>query len=339
MEMRLPTALLMGLLLHMAAAQPPAVAPNRTDEKGRKQGEWLRTWAGSQQARYHGWFKDDQPTGTFTHWSTAGLVESVVEHRADGRSSYARHYHPNGLVMAEGRYLGREKDSTWNHYDAEGRLRSVERYRAGTLHGEQLTYFPDGIVAERALWNDGKPHGAYLQYHPDGTLKHEATYDKGVQEGTFTWYFTNGKKEIEGKYVAGEKQGTWFKFNSDGAIREMIVYNKGAITKTKRENGTFTDLYPDEKPRMTVTYVKGLKDGPFTEFHPNGQWAMETVPADPVKGVPAFEQKVLKGQQKKREGRYKEDKLHGTVREYDERGKLISEVEYVLGEAVKTAKQ
>ena len=44
-------------------------------------------------------------------------------------------------------------------------------------------------------------------------------------------------------------------------------------------------------------------------------------------------ERVLKGQIKKREGNYKNDLLEGPVKEYDEKGRLISTVVYSNGVA------
>jgi antitoxin component YwqK of YwqJK toxin-antitoxin module len=56
----------------------------------------------------------------------------------------------------------------------------------------------------------------------------------------------------------------------------------------------------------------------------------------PVKLGPQGEQKQdvqreLKGQTKKREGSYLHDALDGPVKEYDESGKLLSNLDYVNG--------
>ena len=109
-----PSLLILALGLAASAfAQPPA-SVNRKHAQGRKQGPWEKPWADSQQLRYQGQFKDDKPVGTFTYFSTAGKVESTVAHYATGDASRARHFHPDGKLMAEGRYVGEQKDSIWN---------------------------------------------------------------------------------------------------------------------------------------------------------------------------------------------------------------------------------
>jgi len=156
---------------------------------------------------------------------------------------------------------------------------------------------------------------------------------KGEAEGAMTWFFANGRKEIEGKMVNGVRDGGWTYHNADGSLRMQTLYRQGRLVKEKKENGTFTEHYDDERPKSDVTYKKGLREGPFTEYHDNGGWVVKHVPADPIKGFPADMERVLQGQTKKREGKYKNDMLEGDVKEYDEKGKLVKVVKYVAGVA------
>lgn len=311
-------------------AQPPA--PNRTDAQGRKQGAWARSWADSPQLRYTGQFKDDRPVGSFTYFATTGAVESIVDHYADGSAAHARHYHPNGRLMAEGRYVGQEKDSIWTYYGPDGGKRSLETWVKGRQHGEQLTWFDDGTLAERITFANGVQEGFHEQFFPGGQVKHRGTYVRGVGDGIFTWYHPNGVKEIEGRMVNGDRDGIWYHFLDNGKVQVQLVYQQGRFVKDKKENGVFKEYCDDDQVRSEVTYVQGRLEGPFTEFHCNGTWVEEQLPADPALGGKPEVQRVLKGQTKKREGTYHNGSLNGMVTEYDVSGRVLSRVEYVDGE-------
>ena len=118
-------SLLAALLVH---AQPPDAGPNRTDAQGRKQGAWSKTWE-SGQVRYQGQFKDGHPVGTFKHYDEEGHLTTIQRHAGDGHVSRAEHYHPNGTLMATGKYVDQLKDSTWSYYDEAGGLRKLEHFR------------------------------------------------------------------------------------------------------------------------------------------------------------------------------------------------------------------
>ncbi|MBL8001506.1 MAG: hypothetical protein JNL05_06050 [Flavobacteriales bacterium] len=325
-----PRCLSAAVLLALAAtAQPPA--PNVTDAKGLKQGRWARTWAESSQLRYEGQFKDDRPVGRFTYFSTKGKVESIVDHYPDGKASHARHFHPNGKLMAEGRYVGQDKDSTWLFYDVEGRKRSMEQWVAGKKQGEQFLYFADGKVAEKSTWAKGVQQGPFEQFFDNGQVKHRATYQQGEPEGVVTYFFPSGKKEIEGRMVNGDRDGTWYYFNEDGTVQIQVLYKQGAYVKDRKENGTFKEYYDDEKLKSEVTYKAGKKEGRFTEWNNDGQWVTRPVKLGPEGMEKGDMEQVLEGQTKRREGTYRNDLLEGEVKEYDEHGKLLRTVTYVAG--------
>ncbi len=314
-----------------SVAQPPTSAgSNVTDAKGLKQGVWTRSWPNGR-TRYIGQFKDDKPVGTFKHFDEEGHLSTVQEYANDGRTSRTRHFHPNGAVMANGKYVAQDKDSTWNYYGPDGRLRKVERFSKGKLHGEQVSYYPDGTTVESETRLHGVLHGPHKSWFANGKLKSEAVYQNGEPEGRMTFYFDSGKKEIEGNMVNGDRDGTWYYFNEDGTVQLQMLYSKGELLKERKENGLFRTYYDDEQLQSEVNYLKGKREGPFTEYHDDGKWEMRTVAGDPTLGTPADVERVLIGQTKKREGKYVNDLLEGEVREYDEKGKVVRVAKFVAG--------
>ncbi|MBK8497601.1 MAG: toxin-antitoxin system YwqK family antitoxin [Flavobacteriales bacterium] len=330
--MRLRSLFLLTVLSLAAitSAQPPA-APNVTDAQGRKQGPWAKSWPNGG-VRYQGQFKDDKPVGEFKHFDEEGRLSTVQRHAGDGRVSRAEHFHADGGLMAAGKYVGQAKDSTWNFYGTDGKLRKVERYANGALNGEQLTYYPSGQVAESEMRVNGQQQGPYKSWFPNGKPKSEATYLHGEPEGRMTFWFPDGKKEIEGNAVNGDRDGTWYYFNPDGTLQLQALYSKGELVKERFENGKFTEYYDDEQVKSEVTYKKGKRDGPFTEWYDNGRWVMKPMQPDPERGTPGEVERVLEGQKKRREGTYVNAMLEGEVKEYDEQGKLVKTTRYAGGE-------
>lgn len=320
-------AIVLALIVLQALGQP---TPNATDAKGRKQGPWSRTWPNGQ-LRYTGAFVDDRPTGEFRHYDEKGRLTTVQRHAGDGRVSRAEHFHPNGAVMARGKYIGQEKDSTWNYYGEDGVLRKVERFKAGKLHGEQVTYYPNGQMAEREERKDGVLQGPSKSWFANGKPKSEANYVGGEAQGAMVFYYPDGKKEIEGQMVNGDRDGTWRYFNKDGSLQLQLLYAKGTLLKERKENGTFTEYFDDDRPKSEFNYRKGKLEGRFVEWHDNGKWVLKPMKADPVMGTPADVERVLEGQTKKREGAYVNDLLEGEVKEYDEKGRLLKVTKYVAG--------
>ncbi len=327
----LPLLPLFFLLAANLPAQPSGGQLNQTDAKGHKQGPWQRTWAESSQLRYTGQFKDDKPVGNFTYFSTDGKVESRIDHYTNSTASHGRHYHSNGKLMAEGRYIGEVKDSTWNYYDEEGLLRSTEHWKAGKMDGNMSSFFKNGKVAESRNFKDGKAAGEAVQYHPDGKLRYKGIYVNGEPDGNEVFFFPSGQKEIEGHYVNGNKDGQWVYYNADGSLHMQMLYAQGNFVKQKYENGTFKEYWDDEKPKSEYLYKNGKREGPFTEWYDNGTWVDTPMTLGPQGQGKADKERELKGQSKKREGTYKNDILEGAVKEYDETGKLLSTAPYTNG--------
>ena len=138
------------LLATVGMAQPGA-AVNQKDAQGHKQGPWQRNWAESSQLRYTGQFKNDKPVGDFIYYSTTGKVESRIDHYVGSDAAHAKHFHPDGKLLAEGRYVGEDKDSTWNYYDTDGILRSTEHWKKGKMEAYEYT----GANLEYALGQEG----------------------------------------------------------------------------------------------------------------------------------------------------------------------------------------
>lgn len=320
---------ILTLLAPVAQAQPGSEL-NRTDEQGKKQGAWAKSWPNGT-LRYEGQFKDDLPVGEFKHYNEDGLLTTTQVYRTDGRSSLAKHFHPDGSLMAIGKYAGKEKDSTWTYFDLQGKTRKVEQFKEGKLHGEQITYYPNGQVADKSTYEMGVITGPSKSWFPSGILASEETYVNGVANGKSILNHPSGKRELEGNLVKGEREGTWLHFNSDGSLHMRLMYKNGELVKEHRENGTFNEYYGDEQPKSEVTYRNGKKEGPFVEYYNNGTWELKQVPPDPATGAKADVERVLIGQTRKREGTYKNNELHGEVKEYDEKGKLVKKTKYEDG--------
>ena len=330
-----PSLLILALGLAASAfAQPPA-SVNRKDAQGRKQGPWEKPWADSQQLRYQGQFKDDKPVGTFTYFSTAGKVESTVAHYATGDASRARHFHPDGKLMAEGRYVGEQKDSIWNYYDARGALRSTERWKNGKFNGDQEAFFPNGKAAERCTSKDGKRNGPCQQFFDNGQVRTSTTYVNDEADGSNMVFSEDGKKEIEGQNVRGQRDGLWKHYNADGSVLMQILYAKDKVVMEKKENGTFRTFYPDEQLLSEETYKLGKREGKFTEYYDNGHWTQHPAKVGPEGAEKSETERVLEGQTKKREGTYQNDLLDGEVKEWDETNKLVKTTFYKEGVEVK----
>ncbi len=322
--------LTMAFLLVVFSAKAQSVSgPNKTDAKNRKQGYWEKFHPESGKPAYKATFKDDQPVGMMQRFYEDGSLQVEVDY-GNGKSGRAKLYYPGDeILMAEGKYIGQERDSTWRFYSPEGALTSEEQYRKGKKNGLSRVYFADGSVAEKLTYKDDVPHGDWEQFYQNGQPKLKATVVDGVQyEGKYTMYYDDGKKQIEGSYLSGKKESSWYEYNPDGSIKVIYVYRNGNITEEHLQNGSFEKYYPNDILRSAYNYKNGKKHGSFKEYFAQGEWRTEE---DKDEFGNTFPVQRLYGTQVQREGKYLDGELHGEIVTYDTSGKVISREKFNKG--------
>lgn len=142
----------------------------------------------------------------------------------------------------------------------------------------------------------GQKHGTYNLYMEDGTLGITMTYANGVLNGPYRQYgFADGtaadqsKPRIEANYLNDKLQGHYMEYmirNGQRKPRIERTYDKGIIieettwhesTGAKEEyscmNGVNRSWYENGKPYHECQVVKGLPNGKFVEYHPDGSIA------------------------------------------------------------------
>jgi antitoxin component YwqK of YwqJK toxin-antitoxin module len=204
---------------------------NQTDNKGRKQGSW-RVYDDGGNLKYTGHYANGKPVGVFTYYYPKGAVKAVLTNLDSGAVTYAKNYHENGKLMAEGKYVHQKKDSTWLYYSAyDGTLSTEEHYLNTVKDGVWKTYYPEGQVAEEVIYRNGLREGPWIQYFTDGKVKMKVSYINDKLEGQYFVYHLNGNVEVSGTYVNSEKDGTWIYLDDTGATEKREEYKAGLMIK------------------------------------------------------------------------------------------------------------
>lgn len=200
---------------------------NQIDSNGLKQGRWVKSYEGGKK-RYEGNFVDDIPVGHFIYYyEREGGIMSEIYYRAKSGIGLAKAYHRNGVIQAEGVYIGQEKDSIWTYYDPKGNLTQRENYKHGLLNGDQTTYYENGKIAERIAFEEGVEHGIWLRKWEDGTLRTKGEYVNGLLEGECKYFDGEGKIVAKGEYHNNLKHNTWTYFEDNKVVRkEEYKYGK-----------------------------------------------------------------------------------------------------------------
>lgn len=208
---------------------------NKVDDKGRKQGKWVKYFANSSDVRYQGEFKDNQPMGTFIYYYPSGKVRAVIKHSLKSNRKVASYYHENDSLASYGIYRGELKDSTWINFLDTGWPMSKENYKNGELNGERVIYYGPEVsedsktayILRRENYKDGRLDGTFKEYFHDGVLKTEGMYVNGQPEGLIKKYNPNGKIMMEERWKNRLKHGWWMSYDENGKENGRKYYYNG----------------------------------------------------------------------------------------------------------------
>ena len=206
---------------------------NQKDEQGRKQGVWKKKNV-SGRIIYEGGFLDDKPFGEFKYYYNDGGLKAVSKFQKNGSISYTVFYHPNGKIMADGKFIDEKKDSIWNfHRESDELLVSKDNYFDGKIHGESISYYPNGIIAEIINYNEGIKQGTWVKYFQDGSIQLEGNYFKDDIEGKYRIYYPDEILKTSGEYKKSLKHGEWKYYSILKELEKIEIYEYGKIVKRK----------------------------------------------------------------------------------------------------------
>lgn len=213
---------------------------NQVDAKGRKQGEWAKTYPGSKVYQYRGQFKDDKPVGTFTYFYFTTKVKALVKHDADGIRSLANMYHENGEIMSIGIYKNGQKDSVWMNFGPSGRLSNTETYFKDSLHGVKTVYFVSEditdkrrIVAATYKYVNGKIDGEFKEYFDNGVVRKTGQYLNSRRHGEWISYQPNGYRLMLERFKNGQQHGWSLAYDDLGKESNRVYFYYGKKVEGK----------------------------------------------------------------------------------------------------------
>lgn len=194
-----------------------SLSQNVTDEKGLKQGKWVKSYNYGG-VRYEGMFQDNKPIGEFKYYYKNGSLKAKTIYSASGDSAATKSFHKNGKTMAKGMYFKQQKVGKWLYYsDIDGVLISEENYNSGQLHGKAIIFYPEsGKPAEILEYNEGKREGPLRKFFPEGSIMTEGTFINDSLDGKFNLYWPDGKIQVSGAYSHGIQTGNWNYFDEEG---------------------------------------------------------------------------------------------------------------------------
>lgn len=241
-----------------------AMAQNKIDKQGRRQGHWVRTDKDGSKI-FEGDFVDGQETGTFTYYYHDGSVRLRNTYTVPGRVCTHEAYDEQGHLLARGQYNQRNRDGRWQFFAADGRVVKEAEYSMGVKHGLHVIFTSKGDTAEVTHWRNNHRHGRWWKrIGAKGYIT--GTYLNGGLEGRLVEYDDNGTLVRDGNYTDGFKHGSYRYLDAQG-ITVDEVWNHGTMTDRRIRLLTDKTLYvsifdiaclaPQGKAKTVVV----LKDG------------------------------------------------------------------------------
>jgi len=207
--------------------------------------------------------------------------------------------YPNGTISSEGLIKNGKPEGFWKSFYVTGVKKSEGKRTNFLLDSIWIFYDQAGDTTEKINYLYGKKNGWYFKYKkeaPKGIyIWSKELFAADKKEGTAYTYFPDGKILQTFSYNSGKKEGLSKEYDKDGNIITLLEYNNDFLVSRERINRTDS---------------KGLKQGDWKDFYPNG-------------GI-------------KSEKTFKDDLVHGYYKEYDTRGKLVITMLYDNGAIVKS---
>ncbi len=215
------------------------------------------------------------------------------------KDGYQIFKYPNGTISSEGTMKSGKPEGFWKSYYVTG-IKKSEGKRTNFLLDSIWIFFDQvGDTTEKINYLYGKKNGWYYKYKKDPTsglyIWSKELFAGDRKEGTAYIYFPDGKIQQTIAYNSGKKEGLSKEFDREGNVITLLEYNKDFLVSRQKINRTDN---------------KGLKQGEWKDFYPNGRIKTEKT--------------------------YVDDLLNGYYKEYDNRGKLVLTMLYENGAIVKS---
>jgi antitoxin component YwqK of YwqJK toxin-antitoxin module len=213
--------------------------------------------------------------------------------------------------------------------------------------GYQIFKYPNGAVSSEGLFKNGKPEGFWKSYYVTGIKKSEGKRTNFLLDSIWIFYDQAGDTTEKINYLIGKRNGWYYKYKKEPS-RGVYVYSKELYAADKKEGIAYI-YFPDGKIQQTVAYNNGKKQGLSKEYDKEGNIislleynndfliSRERINRIDSKGLKQGEWKEFYPNGRiKTEKTYVNDLLHGYYKEYDNRGILVLTMLYDNGAIVKS---
>lgn len=178
-------------------------------------------------------------------------------------------------------------------------------------------------TAQNQIDKQGRRQGKWLRTDKDGSKIFEGEFKDGLEVGTFTYYYSDGTVRLRNTFLVPGRYCAHEAYNRDGKLIARGFFNQ------KNRDSVWTFYNEEGRLLKLAGYRMGIKQGPHIVFDANGDTVEFTNWADNRRDGRWWKRIGKKGYIT---GHYKNGRMQGNVKEYDDEGRMVRDGNYVNGE-------
>lgn len=275
-----------------------------------------------------------------------GLSLSTFGQPTMKQDGYNKLTYPNGKIASEGTTRDGRPDGYWKNYYESGQLKSSGNRKEFKLDGIWKFFNEDGSLNNEISYQEDKKNG-YSWHYEAGKLAEKVFFVDNVKQGEGLSFYDTGELSAKVTYLDDQKDGVAYEYAKDGRIIALMKYNKDLLVSrdeinrfnsSNEKSGKWIEFHENGINKLVGGYVEDKKHGIFKEYDKNGKLIAiykyeDGQLAESSKDVDVLDERKTyhPNANVKTSGTYRDGKLQGFLREFDENGKLLKSEQYDEG--------
>lgn len=231
-----------------------------------------------------GFIKNGKPDGFWKSYYITGIKKSEGKYTSFKLDSIWLFYDQAGDTTDKINYLFGKKNGYYFKYKKDPSaglyVWSRELYAGDKKEGTAFLFFPDGKIQQTVTYSEGKKEGYSKEFDKNGAVitlmeyrndflvsreKINRTDSKGLKQGNWLDFYPDGKKKTERFYKDDLLHGYYKEYDSKGNLVLTMLYDNGAIVKSKVEDSQDIEFVNKYDENNKVIY-----NGPYRNKIPVG---------------------------------------------------------------------
>lgn len=281
-------------------------------------------------------FSNDIKQGLTISYFPDGKVKRTVNFNNGLEDGIAREFSPDGTVIVlveyrKGFIIDRENIN--------------RKDKNGLRQGRWKYFYDDGKIKTEGIFRDDKRNGYFKEYDDKGMLVDIAKYINDVRQEEVpelakldvkTDYYPNGKVKTVASYKVNVPEGIRRDYDTTGRVISAYTYSKGKIISEGIiddegvKDGPWKEYYEDGQLRSEGLYNLGKRVGRWKFYHQNGSIEQEgnyNTQGNPEGAWKWYYDNALV----QREESFRNGQSDGLYTEFDEKGAVVVQGEYIDG--------